>query len=72
MTDIFDRATELEESAREAAIAAHRQRWQGAALSHCEDCGSEIPAARHAAVKNCRACIECAKAEDARRKLNRR
>lgn len=31
----------------------------GPSLSHCEDCGEEIPEARRLAVKGCKMCIEC-------------
>ena len=73
MTDIFDEASEQEQRERDAAIAAHRLRIESrSALSHCEDCGDEIPADRRQAVKNCRKCIECALVTDARRKLFQR
>ncbi|KAI5914586.1 TraR/DksA family transcriptional regulator [Thauera sp. 2A1] len=60
MTDIFDRAQDLDATMREAAIAEQRARvGHGPALTHCEDCGDEIPAARRAAVAGCRTCIHC-------------
>lgn len=59
MTDIFDRASELEELHREAALAAHRDRPIGQSYSHCEDCGDEIPEKRRKAVPGCRRCIHC-------------
>lgn len=60
MTDEFDRASELEEKERESAIARQRKKTRkGPALSHCEDCGDEIPKERLAAAPGCRRCIEC-------------
>jgi phage/conjugal plasmid C-4 type zinc finger TraR family protein len=31
----------------------------GPSLSHCEECGEEIPEARRLAVRGCKTCIEC-------------
>lgn len=59
MTDIFDRAQELEALQREVAIAQARQQPQGESLAECEDCGEAIPAARQAAVAACRRCVDC-------------
>lgn len=42
------------------AIAAIRERiGTGPGLSHCEECGDEIPAARRAAVGGVRHCVYC-------------
>lgn len=35
-------------------------------LSHCEECGEEIPAARRQAVPGVRRCIQCQAEDDAR------
>ena len=32
---------------------------KGPSLSHCEECGEEIPEARQLAVRGCRMCIDC-------------
>jgi phage/conjugal plasmid C-4 type zinc finger TraR family protein len=32
---------------------------KGPSLSHCNDCGEEIPVARQKAVAGCTMCIEC-------------
>ncbi|TCP13766.1 TraR/DksA family transcriptional regulator [Crenobacter luteus] len=60
MTDIYDRAQELEQRQREEALArqAGRQR-AGAGLSHCEDCGDEIPQQRREKVPGCTRCVSC-------------
>lgn len=31
----------------------------GPSLSHCEECGEEIPKARQVAVSGCKFCIDC-------------
>ncbi|MBI3712610.1 MAG: TraR/DksA C4-type zinc finger protein [Burkholderiales bacterium] len=65
MTDIFDRASELEEKTRERALAAQAQR---AALTgktvadsatECQDCGEDIPLKRRKAMPGCQRCITC-------------
>jgi phage/conjugal plasmid C-4 type zinc finger TraR family protein len=37
---------------------------QGPGLTHCEDCGAEIPEARRQAVPGVRLCIRCQEASD--------
>jgi phage/conjugal plasmid C-4 type zinc finger TraR family protein len=32
---------------------------KGPSLSHCNECGEEIPMARQLAIKGCSTCIEC-------------
>jgi phage/conjugal plasmid C-4 type zinc finger TraR family protein len=65
MTDIFDRASELEEKTRERALAAQAQRADltgktvADSATECQDCGDDIPQQRRAAVPGCRRCITC-------------
>lgn len=61
MTDQFDRAQALEALVRDEALITARAAAQphGAALSHCADCGDEIPAARRAAAPGCTRCVVC-------------
>lgn len=61
MTDIFDHAQELEQRQREAALArqAAASRALGASLTHCDDCGEEIPALRREKVPGCTRCVDC-------------
>ncbi|MCL8302180.1 TraR/DksA family transcriptional regulator [Pseudomonas mosselii] len=56
----FDRAQALEQRQRDQAIAAARANApsSGPSLTHCEDCGSEIPAARRALGGKTR-CVAC-------------
>lgn len=56
--DQFDRAQALEAAEREAVIAAHRQVQKRVSLSHCEDCGVEIPAERQA-IGGITRCVHC-------------
>ncbi|MCW3479721.1 TraR/DksA C4-type zinc finger protein [Neisseriaceae bacterium JH1-16] len=64
MTDIFDRAQELEQLQRDAALANRSQMPAGPSYSHCEDCGDDIPAARQLAAPGCHRCIACQQAHE--------
>jgi phage/conjugal plasmid C-4 type zinc finger TraR family protein len=60
--DVFDRATEVEEAHREAAIAAHlaqAKRPNKASASHCEDCNVEIPEQRRVILPGVLLCVDC-------------
>ena len=62
MTDIFDRAQELEQRQREAALAAFAQRTKQtgyASETHCIDCDEPIPEGRRQAQSGCVRCREC-------------
>lgn len=61
MTDIFDRATEIEELHRSTALSKWtEQQAQTAPSAHeCEECGETIPEARRLAAPGCRRCIHC-------------
>lgn len=60
MTDIFDRAQELEALQRDQALATFAAgQPSGHSYSHCEDCGEEIPAARRRLVRGCTRCVTC-------------
>ncbi len=45
------------------AVAEHRRRLEKEALepslTHCEECGDEIPVKRQLAVKGCKMCVYC-------------
>lgn len=60
MTCLFDRAQALEQRQRDQAISAAlaRARSIGPSLTHCEDCGGEIPEARRALGGKTR-CVPC-------------
>lgn len=60
MTDMFDRAQELEQRQRDEALARQAAKQNaGTSLSHCEDCGEPIPEKRRLAVPGCHRCIHC-------------
>lgn len=71
MTDIFDRASELEELQREHAIARQRSRKTTpceAEHEYCADCAEEIEPGRRAAVPGCTRCIGCQRKAEQRHK----
>ena len=61
MTDLYDRAAEIEQFHRETAIRKQAEKNNPAAVSayECEECGEPIPEARRQAVLGCRCCISC-------------
>lgn len=60
MTDIFDRAQELEQRQRTEALARFAEGLEvSISLSHCSDCGEPIPEARRNAVRGCTRCVQC-------------
>lgn len=67
MTDVFDRASDLEMAQREAAIeAARTHRAGGPSRTECAICGEPIPLARRQAVPGVKLCIACQTAEEHR------
>lgn len=74
MSDIYDRTQQRDAEILADALAAHQRRVgqvAGPALSHCEDCGEPIPAARRAAVAGCRRCVECQALNERKRYVGR-
>ncbi len=65
MTDVFDRATELEEAQREDALHAQARRagLEGKTVAdsatHCQVCERLIPVARRRAVPGVQTCVSC-------------
>jgi phage/conjugal plasmid C-4 type zinc finger TraR family protein len=54
------------DSTVEDALARVRGRLpQGESLTHCEECGAEIPAARRKAIKGVRLCVACQEEQEA-------
>jgi phage/conjugal plasmid C-4 type zinc finger TraR family protein len=59
--DFHDRASEVEDTQREEALA---RQARAAALEQpgdriCSDCGTEIPLARRRALPSARRCVDC-------------
>lgn len=61
MTDVYDRAQEMELRQREQALAAQAaaSRPLGSSLENCDDCGQPIPEKRRQAAVGCTRCIQC-------------
>jgi len=55
---------QIDATVKDGISRAKSQLPSGASLSHCEQCGAEIPAARRAAVAGVRLCIACQEARD--------
>jgi phage/conjugal plasmid C-4 type zinc finger TraR family protein len=66
MADDADRAQEVIEISLQDAIDRHKKPFRES-LSHCEDCGDEIPERRRAA-GNITTCIECQSLIEIKRK----
>lgn len=63
MSDIIDRACEIEMLQRDAALESNSRLWQlehdGSSEEYCIDCGESIPEARRLAAPGCKRCIDC-------------
>ena len=62
MTDIYDRATEIEEAQREDALEQHRHRRRLTPTDssrECRICDEPIPDERRRAVPGCSTCVDC-------------
>ncbi|MFZ6644437.1 TraR/DksA C4-type zinc finger protein [Undibacterium sp. TJN25] len=78
MTDIFDRAAELELLQRQDALArlhtqalARQAAAEAPSAAECEECDQPIPAERQTAAPGCTRCTHCQQALEARCKLTR-
>ena len=62
MTDQFDRAQELDAIYLSQALKMHKKRMEavGDSLTHCLECGDEIPEARRNILPGCTHCVGCA------------
>lgn len=58
---------QIDASVEDAVERARRRLPRGESLTHCEDCGEEIPEARRRAVAGVRRCVACQSEADARR-----
>ncbi|MBN6079892.1 TraR/DksA C4-type zinc finger protein [Aggregatibacter actinomycetemcomitans] len=59
MTDILDRAQELEQLQREIALKRRVTMTHQESALCCEDCGEEIPQQRRAAIRGVIRCVAC-------------
>ncbi len=57
---------QIDASVDEAVELARSRLPRGESLSHCEECGEEIPAARREAIPGVRRCVACQETMDQR------
>jgi len=55
---------QIDATVKDGIRRAKSQLPQGPGLSHCAECGTEIPEARRAAVAGVRLCVTCQEAHD--------
>jgi len=55
---------QIDATVKDAIERAKSRLPQGASLSHCAECGGEIPAARRAAIPGVKLCLACQDAAD--------
>ncbi len=79
MSDIFDRASEVEDRFREDALAAQARKaplrgdWKMLSAKWCEGphCGDRIPDERRRAIPGVRLCAECQTEKEKRERQRR-
>lgn len=59
---------QIDSTVDDAVQRARRNLPQGESLTHCEECGEEIPKARREAIKGVRLCIACQSEHDERQR----
>jgi phage/conjugal plasmid C-4 type zinc finger TraR family protein len=55
---------QIDATVKDGIRRAKAQMAQGPGLSHCAECGDEIPEARRAAIAGVRLCLKCQEARD--------
>jgi phage/conjugal plasmid C-4 type zinc finger TraR family protein len=55
---------QIDATVKDGVSRAKSRLPSGPGLSHCEECGQEIPVARRAAIPGVRLCVKCKEAED--------
>lgn len=55
---------QIEDSVRDAVAGARARMPAGESLTHCEDCGEEIPERRRSALAGVRTCVACQSERD--------
>ncbi|MFK2875864.1 DksA/TraR family C4-type zinc finger protein [Rhodanobacter hydrolyticus] len=61
---------QIDATVADAVQRARNQLKRGPSLSHCEECGASIPAARRTAIAGVRLCVSCQQAHDAEHAAN--
>lgn len=57
--DIIDIAQQRQAEEVQRAIKNRPAQVAGESLTHCEECGEEIPEKRRMALPGCRLCVQC-------------
>jgi phage/conjugal plasmid C-4 type zinc finger TraR family protein len=55
---------QIDATVKDAIQRAQQRLPQGPSLTHCAECGAEIPAARRAAMSGVRLCVACQSTQD--------
>ncbi|MEJ2646590.1 MAG: DksA/TraR family C4-type zinc finger protein [Gammaproteobacteria bacterium] len=55
---------QIDDTVEDALLHVRNRLPEGESLSHCEECGEEIPQARREALKGVRLCIACQSERD--------
>ena len=55
---------QIDATVKDAIDRAKSRLPQGASLTHCAECGAEIPQARQEAIPGVRLCVSCQEGED--------
>jgi phage/conjugal plasmid C-4 type zinc finger TraR family protein len=55
---------QIDATVKDAISRVQSQMPQGQSLSHCAECGAEIPAARREAIRGVRLCVACQSEHD--------
>jgi phage/conjugal plasmid C-4 type zinc finger TraR family protein len=59
---------QIDATVEDAVKRARDQLPRGESLTHCDECGGEIPAARRDAIPGVRLCVRCQSAHDEQQK----
>jgi phage/conjugal plasmid C-4 type zinc finger TraR family protein len=55
---------QIDATVKDGISRAQSRLPQGPSLTHCADCGAEIPEARRSAIAGVRLCVRCQEAQD--------
>jgi phage/conjugal plasmid C-4 type zinc finger TraR family protein len=61
---------QIDDTVRDAVLAARARLPSGEAATHCRDCGDPIPEARRKALPGVATCVPCQSGVDARRAIS--
>lgn len=61
---------QIDSTVEDALARVRGQLPQGESLTHCEECGAEIPRARREAIKGVRLCVACQEEQEARQPVH--